>query len=648
VHSFATLLTATHGIGSAQTTGTQLMQNYAQALKAATGDATTLSTALMLTGENADYTTKAVNAVNGATAEAGGHVKGWADIQSTFNQKMAEAKDGLEAAAISMGTRLLPMASAALGVLAAHIPDIIAVGNKMIDIGVAVGGVVSAMGPFLPAIATAVGLFIAFRTAMTIGTAIQGVVTMVQALVGGMQMIAGATAAANGEMIVFESTETVAGTETGALAAAQWALNVAMDANPIGLIVLGIAALVVVVVLLATHWSQVTAALHAFWGKIQQVAASITTFIDQHRALAAVLIVLAGPVGIVVALVAVLITHWHQVTAAVGTFFEALGHGFGPLQALASALNVLGAPRQLLAGLVAADNAIKGFVSSATSAIGGFFSRLGSAVSAGWAAFAANPAYWIGYLVTYVPVKLFELQGQFEVWVAGMILRALAWAEQMYTTAQDMAANFLLAVGQEFQRLPGQIANWLANVIPQILDWAGHMATAAGQAAISFGNAFTAEVNKLPGQMVTLGGQIVGGLVQGVLGDIGNAASAAGSLVSGMIDGAKAAAGNPHSPAPATVPLGMALAQGLTFGVQQEAANARGAMSALVGSMTGGPAAGSLASTPGYSSTALQSSGGSLDMQDTNSLLAQLYDLLDERLPRAPGARFSNRAYGTT
>jgi hypothetical protein len=81
---------------------------FADALKRATGDSTTLNTALMLTGENADTTNTAIRAVAGAATEADGSVKGWSDVQSTFNQKFSEFKGTLESLAIKIGTAVLP------------------------------------------------------------------------------------------------------------------------------------------------------------------------------------------------------------------------------------------------------------------------------------------------------------------------------------------------------------------------------------------------------------------------------------------------------------------------------------------------------------------------------------------------------------
>lgn len=109
--AFATLAASTHVIGNEQMTGGQVMQSYGAALAKATGDSTGLNVALMLTGENAQTTNGAIRTVAGAATEAGNHVRGWGDIQSTFNQKVSEAKDGLGALAISVGEKLLPVVS---------------------------------------------------------------------------------------------------------------------------------------------------------------------------------------------------------------------------------------------------------------------------------------------------------------------------------------------------------------------------------------------------------------------------------------------------------------------------------------------------------------------------------------------------------
>jgi hypothetical protein len=110
--SFGTLAGSMHRIGDQQTTGATVMQNYGTALYKATGDATSLNTALMLAGDNAGVANDAISKVSKATVEAGGHVKGWSEIQGTFNYKMDALKGKLEAAKIAIGTGLLPVVSA--------------------------------------------------------------------------------------------------------------------------------------------------------------------------------------------------------------------------------------------------------------------------------------------------------------------------------------------------------------------------------------------------------------------------------------------------------------------------------------------------------------------------------------------------------
>lgn len=113
---FATLAKSTHGLGKEQKDATLVYQTYSEALKAAMGDQTGLNVALMIGGENMGYTNDAVKAITASTADAQGHVKGYAEVLGTFNQKMAQAEKGVGAVAIQIGNYLLPVASKIAGV----------------------------------------------------------------------------------------------------------------------------------------------------------------------------------------------------------------------------------------------------------------------------------------------------------------------------------------------------------------------------------------------------------------------------------------------------------------------------------------------------------------------------------------------------
>lgn len=686
---FATLETSTHGIGSAQKSGAELTQTYSAALKAATGDATSMNVALMLTGENAAYTNKAVNAVSGATTEAGNHVAGWASIQATFNQKMAEAKDGLEAAAIKMGERLLPMATQLLGYIAAHIPDLESLGNQLVNVALAVGRVVQWISPAIPLIATAVGLFIAWRTAMTIGMAIEGVVTMVQAFAGTLAILS----AAEGEATV-----------------AQWLLNVAMDANPVGLAVLAIGLLIGAVILLATHWNQVTAALHAFWGKVQQVAGAISGFIQQHTALAIAIGVLLGPIGILIGLGALLITHWNQVSHVamevanvVKNFVVA--HWQLLVGVFLASLGPIGWIIGAAALIITHWKQVSGFFAALPGEIGRAFSGLGSAVHGAWDdivslfragvagatavvsgfvngvvglfAWLYNHNYYFKFLVD--SIKLTFEKGRDDVvaiWTA-----ITSWLGARWQWVADTAASIwdaiTAAIGSRLneawsaiESVWNRITGWLGGVWSQIADDAGRL---WGVASSAIGAQVHRAWDTITGVFGGLGGWFADrtadayswgyNLIQAIGKGIGAAAGAIAQAVR-SIGGVIADWLGFHSPtklgpgaeadlwAPAFVRM---YAAGLEAGAPQIASASAVLMGGLVrpglSSTTGvGVSVGGAYSGAGVSadtSTALAQSGASAaSMDDTNELLSALYQLLDERLPRGRPAGFSNRAYG--
>lgn len=188
------------GFNDVLKSGSPAAQSYQDALRRVMGDATGLNVALMLTGENTEYVNHAVKSVAGATEEAGGNVKGWSDIQETFNQKLSEAKSSVGAMAVSIGTLLLPVVSDVTG-----------------------------------AIADAARWFAEHKTAAQILATILGVV------------LVGALVAATVAVVNF---------------------TIALLANPVTWIVVGIVALIAGIVLLIKHWGDLTSFISGVFGSV--------------------------------------------------------------------------------------------------------------------------------------------------------------------------------------------------------------------------------------------------------------------------------------------------------------------------------------------------------------------------------------------
>lgn len=293
-HAFATLMTSTHGIGSAQKSGTEIAQTYASALAAATGDATTLQVALMLTGENAAYTHGAIKAVSGATTEAGDHVAGWSSIQATFNQRLDRSSAAAGALGITIGTALIPYVERAMDTGSAWAGYLATHQQVAMALAAVVGGALAiAIGAYILQLGIAAGQTIiatARTIAHTAAIVIHAAIVRGQAVVAFIQLAAqygilNALSVTSIGMWVAKTAATIASTvatvahgvamgvvtvATGIATAAQWAWNVAMAANPIGFVILAVAALVAGIIWAYQNVGWFRDAVNAAWDGIKR------------------------------------------------------------------------------------------------------------------------------------------------------------------------------------------------------------------------------------------------------------------------------------------------------------------------------------------------------------------------------------------
>lgn len=93
------------------------------------------------------------------------------------------------------------------------------------------------------------------------------------AIVGAQYIYMGARAVAYA--VIMDIVKTATTIWTGA----QWLLNVAMDANPIGLLILAIAALIAIAILVATHWQQISQIFTGVYNTIISVFAGAGTWL---------------------------------------------------------------------------------------------------------------------------------------------------------------------------------------------------------------------------------------------------------------------------------------------------------------------------------------------------------------------------------
>ncbi len=152
--------------------------------------------------------------------------------------------------------------------------------------------------------------------------------------------------------------------------AGQWLLNAALLANPIGLIVVGIAALIAIVVLVATKTRFFQTVWAAAWGAIKGAFSGVFGFIKSNWPL--LLAILTGPIGLAVLAIS---KNWNAIKAGA----VALKNGI--VSAMSGVANILTAPfRNAYNTIMSLINGIKSAINSVKSLGGGLVGKVGGAV----------------------------------------------------------------------------------------------------------------------------------------------------------------------------------------------------------------------------------------------------------------------------
>lgn len=237
---FEALYTKADGFNSALKAGKPGFADFDDLLKSAFGDSTALTTSLMLTGKHTADFTRITNDATKAAGSASQGVKGWSDVQSTLNQKFSQAKEALAVTAITLGTALIP----------------------------AVTKVVQDISPWIDKMATLIEHHQkATKTFIEIGLAIGAVGVAIKIILGLMNL--------------WEAAVKIA-------TALQWLWDAAMDANPIGLLVVAILALVAAVVYVFFHfkafhdfvigaWKAISESAIIFWHAMETAFKAVGT-----------------------------------------------------------------------------------------------------------------------------------------------------------------------------------------------------------------------------------------------------------------------------------------------------------------------------------------------------------------------------------
>ncbi|MGP1427459.1 MAG: phage tail tape measure protein [Treponema sp.] len=125
--------------------------------------------------------------------------------------------------------------------------------------------------------------------------------------------------------------------------AAQAIFNVLLTANPVGVIIVAIAALVAIIIVCVKHWNDITAAMARGWDWITAAMAKVWDWIKKNQeAVLGIISVFSGPFAVVISVVREFWNEWDRITQA----FKNGGIVAGLKQIGATILSALLAPLQ--------------------------------------------------------------------------------------------------------------------------------------------------------------------------------------------------------------------------------------------------------------------------------------------------------------
>ena len=233
-------------------------------------------TALLNTGEGAlnKYAQAAANSMGAVSAAAeaqrGGLMNQFKVLQSALTElgfKFVEAFKGKGSDAIRQLTEAV-----------SNFDPQPLINGLMVVIDV-IGGLVKAAWNMRYIIGTLVGLFVMWRTVTTAAaiatTAYHAVVATATAAQMAYGIVVKGSAAAQAAFAFATGKTKIAVVAFSAVMkvaqAVQWAFNAAMAANPIGLVVAAIVALIAIIVVMVIKWKEITSAVDGFFAKIRNM-----------------------------------------------------------------------------------------------------------------------------------------------------------------------------------------------------------------------------------------------------------------------------------------------------------------------------------------------------------------------------------------
>lgn len=370
-----------------------------------------------------------------------------------------------------------------------------------------------------------------------------GPVAMLKQMAGGLSLV--------------KTAQTAWSTATKMATAVQGAFNAVIAANPIGAIVVGVAAFVAALVWFCTQtevgrkvWAAFTSFISSAWQKavdfVTNLGQNIANFFTQTLPNAFQSVIqwfqqLPSAIGTALSTLITSIGTWavsfgqsalqagQQFVSNIANFLTnlpatiaywlAYGITFVVLWAAQLGSQAISAGQQFLANLgtffVQLPGNIWNWLTSTVASVASWAAQMGAnALSAG-SRFLSN----VGTFISQLPANVGS-------WLSGAVSAAASFVGRMASNAVNAGSRFLSSIGSYISQVPGRIGAGLSGAISAVGSFASSMASGALRAGQQFLSNLVNTLASIPGRMVSIGSQIVHGIISGITGSIGKVGSA--------------------------------------------------------------------------------------------------------------------------
>lgn len=177
-----------------------------------------------------------------------------------------------------------------------------------------------------------------------------------------------------------------------------------------------------------------------------------------------------------------------------------------------------------------------------------------------------NVPIWIDNVVTFFS----QLPGRIATWLKETINKIVSWGSEMYRNAVKAGKDFIDGVINWIKELPGRIATWLSDTISRIINFASDVGAKAREAGSNIVSGIVDTITDLPSKVYEIGTNIVQGLWNGITSMGGWIKDKVGSFFSGIVDGAKSVLGINSPSRVFRDQVGRYMAQGVGVGFENE------------------------------------------------------------------------------